>query len=160
MVGKRCCGGLVLLFVGQLRLVVSINMHAVSLARSHQSLMHQGEGANNNAVHRPPPVRVSPEAANAARASVTSFEAAISALGNADGAALKFEGPGSYPSCPSWGLEACTQFIERARKRLEKSDLELEKIQAECARLAAELADRSKIGGPHSTTNAHGRWQN
>ena len=89
MVGARCCGGLVLLFVGQLQLVVSISMHAVSLARSHQSLNAPGRRLpNNNAVHRLPPVRVSPEAANEA-ARVTSFEAAISALGNADGAALK-----------------------------------------------------------------------
>ena len=104
---------------------------------------------NNDAVHRPPPVRVSPEAANeAARARVTSLEAAISALGNADGPFLKLlqealskARKATQVAPVGERLEACTQFIERARKRLEKSDLELEKIQAERARLAAELAE-------------------
>ena len=105
--------------------------------------------ANNDAVHRPPPVRVSPEAANeAARARVTSLEAVISALGNADGPALKLlqealskARKAAQVAPVGERLEACTQFIERAKKRLEKSDLELEKIQAERARLAAELAE-------------------
>ena len=79
---------------------------------------------------------------------VTSLEAAINVLGNADSPALKLlqealskARKATQVAPVGERLETCTQFIERARKRLEKSNLELEKIQAERARLAAELAE-------------------
>ena len=116
MVGTRCyVGHGHLPLVGQLFLVVSTSMHAVSLA-SEQGLPAQGKRVpNNDAVHRPQPVRVSPEA-EAARARVASLEAAISALGNADGLTLKSLQK-FYRIPAAERLEACTQFIERATKR-------------------------------------------
>ena len=94
-------------------------------------------------------------------------------MGNADGPALKslLEGLSKAKKATRVApvgerLEACTQCIERTRKRLEKSDLELQKIQAERARLAAEVAE-GKFDWKHFAqkrdrrpplSSAHGCW--
>ena len=94
-------------------------------------------------------MRSSPEVVTeAARARVTALEAAVSALGSADAAALKSlqdalqkvkQSAHVHPVGERWG--ACNQYIERAKKRLAIADAELLKLQTERAQLATELAE-------------------
>ena len=44
---------------------------------------------------------------------------------------------------PQWGerLDACHQFIERAKKRIAEADEDLLRVQTERAQLATELAE-------------------
>ena len=99
-------------------------------------------------VQRPSPMRSSPDVATeAARAKVTAFEAAISALGSADEADLKslheaLQKAKQSAHVPPIGerWDACHQFIERAKKRLAKADENLLKLQTERTQLATELA--------------------
>ena len=52
------------------------------------------------------------------------------------------EGQEVCPCSSNWErLDACTQFLERARKRLARADAELLKLQTERAQLATELAE-------------------
>ena len=130
---------------------------------------------NNDAVHRPPPVRVSPEAANeAARARVTSrsrdqcfgqrrrpcFEVVTGGL---------VKGPESHPSCPSWGAigsvhsihRACQEAPREIRFGVGEDPGRARPAGGRVGRRASSIgsiAHRSRIGGPHSTTSAHGCW--
>ena len=94
-------------------------------------------------------MRSSPDVATeAARAKVTALEAAISALGSADEGALKslheaLQKAKQSTHVPPVGerLDACHQFIERAKNRLAKADENLLKLQTERTQLATELAE-------------------
>ena len=75
-------------------------------------------------------------------------EAAINASGDSDAAALKFlqevlKKAKQDANCGPVGerLDACTKFVERARKRLAKADEDLARMQNERAKLDSELAE-------------------
>ena len=106
-------------------------------------------------VQRPSPMRTSPDVVtDAARARVTALEAAISALGTADGAALKSLQEALHKAkqsahIPPVGerLDACHQFIERAKKRLAKADADLLRLHNRVGRRASpirSIAHRSR----------------
>ena len=120
--------------VGQWFLVVSSLSAVSSLSRAVSPAVKESSPAHqttdkSDPVQRPSPVRSSPDVVtDAARARVTALEAAISALGTADGAASKslkeaLHKAKQFAHVPPVGerLDACHQFHRACQEALRQS---------------------------------------